>query len=114
MKELESRMNPKDKFYVTTAIPYVNGKPHLGHAMEYVQTDVIARFRRQLGYNVFFLTGTDDNSLKNVRAAETEGIPTEALVERNTAVFEQLLAALEISNDDFVRTMLPEHHAGSQ
>jgi methionyl-tRNA synthetase len=62
------------KFYITTAIPFVNATPHLGHVLEYVQTDVIARYHRLLNEDVFFLTGTDENRLKKVKAAEKKGI----------------------------------------
>ena len=62
------------KYYITTAIDYVNGFPHIGHALEKVQSDVIARYRRSLKENVLFLSGTDENSLKNVRAAEKESV----------------------------------------
>ncbi len=102
------------RFYATTSIPYVNGRPHIGHALEFIQTDLIARFQRQLGKDVFFLTGTDDNSLKNVRAAEKEGISTQELVDRNSQRFVELLRALEITNDDFIRTAGPRHFRGVQ
>ena len=88
----------RETFYITTSIPYVNGRPHIGHALEFVQTDVIARFARQRGLDTFFLTGTDDNSLKNVRAAEKEGIPTAELVDRNSRRFVRLTEALSIAN----------------
>jgi len=103
-----------DKFFITTAIPYVNASPHLGMALEYVQTDVLARYHRQRGKEVYFLTGADENSLKNVRAAEAEGVPTAELVRRNTQRFLDLGKALEISNDAFVRTADARHHAGCQ
>ena len=73
----------KRKFYITTAIDYVNASPHLGHALEKIQTDVIARYFRILKREVLFLTGTDENSLKNVQAAEKEGITPKELVDRN-------------------------------
>ncbi|MCL5271186.1 MAG: methionine--tRNA ligase [bacterium] len=107
-------MTEKRKYYLTTAIPYVNARPHLGMAFEYVQTDVIARHHRALGDDVFFLTGADENSLKNVQAAEAEGIPTAELVARNTGRFIELTRRLEISNDDFIRTVESKHHVGSQ
>lgn len=66
-----------NRFYVTTAIPYVNASPHLGHALELVQADVLARYRRQTGDQVRFLSGTDDNALKNVLAAEAAGVSVE-------------------------------------
>jgi methionyl-tRNA synthetase len=103
-----------EKFYTTTSIPYVNGKPHIGHALEFLQTDIIARFQRQLGRDVHFLTGTDDNSLKNVRAAESEGIPTQALVDRNSQRFLELIRRMEITNDGFIHTASPRHHRGAQ
>ena len=102
------------KFYITTAIPYVNGDPHIGHALEFVQTDVVARYHRQAGDDVFFLTGADENSLKNVQAAEKEGISTKKLVDRNTKKFIDLAKILNISNDDFIRTVDKKHFAGAQ
>jgi methionyl-tRNA synthetase len=107
-------MNRSPRFYTTTSIPYVNASPHLGHAMEYVQTDVVSRWHRQLGEDVFFLTGADENSLKNVRAAEAEGIPTSELVQRNTERFLELIHALGVTHDGFIRTVSPEHFAGCQ
>lgn len=101
------------KFYVTTAIPYVNGRPHMGHAMEYIQTDVTARFHRQLGEDVYFLTGTDDNSLKNVLAAEKAGQPTADFVKAHAQVFKDMCQALEITNDGFIETACEAHHRGA-
>lgn len=99
--------------YITTAIPYVNSKPHLGFAMELVQTDVMARHWRHRGHEVRFLSGTDDNSLKNAIAAESEGITTGELVERNAAAFHDLRGPLQISFDDFIRTSSdPRHKVG--
>lgn len=98
---------------ITTAIPYVNARPHLGFALEIVLTDALARFQRLRGRDVWFLTGTDENSLKNVQAAAVEGIPTQALVDRNAAAFYQLRQALNLSFDDFIRTSVdPRHLAG--
>lgn len=107
-------MTDRRTFSLTTAIPYVNAKPHLGHALEYIQTDLIARHQRQLGKEVFFLSGADENSLKNVQAAEKEGISTRELVDRNTQGFIDLLAALEVSTDDFIRTVSEKHFNGVQ
>ncbi len=99
--------------YITTAIPYVNSKPHLGFAMELVQTDVMARHWRHRGHEVRFLSGTDDNSLKNAIAAEAEGVPTNELVDRNAAAFYGLREPLQISFDDFIRTSAdPRHKVG--
>jgi len=98
------------KFYVTNAIPYVNAPPHLGHALEFVQTDVVARYHRLLGEDVFYLTGADENALKNVLAAEESGVPVQKLVDENTAKFEGLKEALNLSYDDFIRTSDKERH----
>ena len=97
--------------FITTVIPYVNSKPHLGFAMELVQTDVMARHRRHRGHEVRFCSGTDDNSLKNAMAAEAEGIPTRQLVDRNAAAFHDLRDPLRISFDDFLRTSADPRHA---
>ena len=98
------------RFYITTSIPYVNARPHIGHALEFVQTDAFARFHRLMGDDTRFLTGTDENSLTNVLAAEREGISTSELVERNAATFIGLTEILNISNDDFIRTAVEERH----
>ena len=97
-------------WYVTTSIPYVNARPHLGHALEFILTDALARYHRLKGDEVWFLTGTDENSLKNVRAAEREGIPTQALVDRNAAYFRGLREPLNLSYDDFIRTSNDPRH----
>ncbi len=97
-------------WYVTTSLPYVNGRPHLGHALEFILTDALARYHRLTGDQVWFLTGTDENSLKNVRAAEREGIPTQALVDRNAAYFRGLRELLNLSYDDFIRTSNDPRH----
>ncbi len=102
------------KFYITTSVPYVNARPHIGFALELVQADAVARARRIRGDDVFFLTGTDDNSLKNVRAAEKAGMPTREFVERNAEAFRSLTKALTISNDDFIRTATDAHFRGAQ
>jgi methionyl-tRNA synthetase len=102
-------------FYVTTAIPYVNAAPHLGFALELVQADVLARYHRLLGDDTWFLTGTDENSLSNVLAAEHAGVPIRALVERHAEIFRALTGTLGISNDDFIRTSAePRHRAGAE
>lgn len=99
--------------YLTTTIPFVNARPHLGFALELVQADVLARHRRRRGDEVRFLTGTDDNSLKNVLAAEAEGIAVQDLVDRNAAAFEDLREPLDLSFDDFIRTSSdPRHRTG--
>ena len=101
------------RIYLSTTIPYVNARPHLGFALELVQADVLARHHRRIGERVRFQTGTDDNSLKNVLAAEAEGIGTAELVNRNAAAFAGLREPLALSFDDFVRTSSdPRHLAG--
>jgi len=102
-------------FYVTTAIPYVNAAPHLGFALELVQADVLARYHRLVGDDTWFLTGTDENSLTNVLAADREGVPIRSLVDRNAAVFRALAHTLHLSQDDFIRTATdPRHRDGAQ
>jgi methionyl-tRNA synthetase len=99
--------------YLTTTIPYVNARPHLGFALELVQADVLARHARQRGGEVRLLTGTDDNSLKNVLAAQAEGLPTQELVDRNADAFAALRRPLTLSYDDFIRTSRdPRHRPG--
>ncbi len=96
--------------YVTTSIPYVNGRPHVGHALEDVQADLFARYRRQRGLRTRLQTGSDDNSLKNVLAAESEGLPVAALVERNARGFRELADALDVEYDSFIRTSVDAAH----
>ncbi len=100
-------------YYVTTAITYPNGDPHVGHAYEYIATDVIARFKRLDGFDVRFLTGTDEHGLKMVETAAAEGIPTAELARRNSEVFQRLQEKLNISFDRFIRTTDADHHAAS-
>lgn len=107
-------MANKNKFFITTAIPYVNDRPHVGHALEMVQTDVLARYHRLKGEDVFFLTGTDENALKNVRAAIEEGVSTRELVDRNAEIFRSLKGVLNLSWDDFIRTTEGRHVKGAQ
>ncbi|MHC4601242.1 MAG: methionine--tRNA ligase [Planctomycetota bacterium] len=97
---------------ITTTIPYVNAKPHVGFGLELVQADVIARYRRLLGEKVRFQTGTDENAFKNVIAARERGVDTEEFVASNAAVFRELAVALNVSFDDFVRTTEPRHRKG--
>ena len=97
------------KFYITTAIDYVNAAPHLGHAYEKICADVIARWKRLSGYDVFFLTGTDENAQKNVQSAKEKKIPVKKFVDQNSDKFEQLCKKLNLSNDDFIRTTQERH-----
>jgi len=101
-------------YYVTTAITYPNGDPHVGHAYEYIATDAIARFKRLDGFDVRFLTGTDEHGLKMVETAAAEGIPTAELARRNSDVFQRLQEKLNISFDRFIRTTDADHHAASR
>jgi methionyl-tRNA synthetase len=96
-------------FYITTAISYVNGVPHLGHAYEAIATDVIARHMRQRDLDVFFLTGTDEHGEPVADAAVAEGIGPQELADRNAERFRALMPVLDISNDFFIRTTDPEH-----
>ena len=98
------------RFYITTAIDYPNGRPHMGHAYEKVITDVYARWNRMLGRETFFLTGTDENGQKLIKAAEEAKEETLSYVDRQVDVFRDLCRSLKISNDDFIRTSEPRHH----
>ena len=97
-------------FYLTTAIPYVNAAPHLGHALEFVQTDVIARYQRLKGKDVGLVTGSDENSLKNVHAAEKLGISTAELCKTNAEIFRKMADAIGLSYTSFRRTSDKEKH----
>ena len=97
------------KFYITTAIDYVNARPHIGHAFEKVLADAIARWDKLLGKEVFFLTGTDENAQKNAQAAKEAGIATQEFVDKNSEFFIELCKKLNISNDDFIRTTEERH-----
>ena len=104
----------KEAFYISTALPYVNSAPHLGFALEIVQADVYARRQRLLNKEVFFLTGADENSLKNVQAAKEEGISVKELVGRNAGRFFALQKTLNLSFDDFIRTTEDRHVEGAR
>jgi len=99
-----------NKFYITTAIAYVNAKPHIGFALELLQADVLARYNRLLGKDVFYLTGTDEHGAKIVRAAEAQGKDIATFAGKISAEFEKLTGALNISNNDFIRTSDQERH----
>lgn len=102
------------KFYITTAIDYVNAPPHLGHLYEKVCADAIARFHRLKGEDVFFLTGTDENAQKNEKAAKALGVPVRELVDKNSQIFKKLCEVFDISNDGFIRTTEERHVKVSQ
>lgn len=101
-------------FYITTAIDYVNAKPHIGHAYEKVIADIIARWHRLKGERVFYLTGTDENAQKNSQAAREVGIPVREFVDKNVGHFKNLCRILNISNDYFIRTTEERHIRVSQ
>lgn len=105
---------PKEKYYITTAIDYVNAFPHLGHAMEKIQADVLARYHRFIGEDVRFVSGTDENSLKNVLASERAGKSVQELVDANAGVFRSMGDALGLSYDDFIRTTEKRHFDAAQ
>ena len=104
----------RQSYYVTTAIAYPNGEPHIGHAYEMITTDAIARWQRLEGRQVHFLTGTDEHGIKMVQTAQAAGVPVQELATRNAGRFKALAASLNLSNDDFIRTTEPRHHAASQ
>lgn len=104
----------REKYYITTPIFYPNGTPHIGHAYNAIATDAMARFQRADGRDVFFLSGTDEHGLKMQQTAEKEGLTPQALSDRNTAVFHKMLEALNISNDDFIRTTEERHYRACQ
>ena len=96
-------------YYITTAISYPNDVPHIGHAYEAVATDALARYRRLQGMDVFFLTGTDEHGVKMLQTAKKQGITPAELADRNTPRFRDMVAALDCSNDDFIRTREERH-----
>ncbi len=102
------------KFFITTAISYPNGLPHIGHAYEAMATDALARFKRLDGYDVFFLTGTDEHGAKMVQTATREGLTPRQLADRNVPKFEEMVTAIGCSNQDFIRTSDERHHHATQ
>ncbi len=106
-------MTDKPHYYITTAIAYPNGAPHIGHAYEVIATDAIARFMRLDGYDVFFLTGTDEHGQKIQQTAAREGLTARQLVERNVPRFRAMVERMNCSNDDFIRTTEERHYKSS-
>src|SRR6266566_7633465 len=100
-------------YYITTAIPYANGPPHIGHAYEAIATDAIARFMRLDGYDVFFLTGTDEHGQKMQQTAAREGISPRELIGRTVPRFQAMVERLNLSNDAFIRTTEERHYRSS-
>ena len=109
LRAASSKNAMTDRYYITTAISYPNGKPHIGHAYELIATDAIARFMRLDGKDVFFLTGTDEHGIKMLQTARAEGIEVRELADRNAARFREMTEALNASNDDFIRTTEERH-----
>ena len=103
-----------EPFYITTAISYPNGRPHIGHAYEAIAADAIARFRRMQGRDVFFLTGTDEHGLKMAQTARERGIEPAMLANEMSSYFREMADKLNISFDRFIRTTEPAHHKASQ
>jgi len=104
----------RNSFYITTAIAYPNGIPHIGHAYEAIATDALARFQRLDGKDVFFLTGTDEHGLKMIQTAQAEGLAPAELAARNAGRFKEMDERLNISFDRFIRTTEPAHHRSVQ
>ena len=103
-----------DPYYITTAISYPNGPPHIGHAYEAIAADALARFQRGQGRDVFFQTGTDEHGLKMAQTARERGMEPAALAGEMSALFRAMDERLEISFDRFIRTTEPAHHVASQ
>ncbi|WP_099867766.1 methionine--tRNA ligase [Pararhizobium haloflavum] len=104
-------MRSDNRYYITTAISYPNGTPHIGHAYELIATDALARFQRLDGKDVFFLTGTDEHGQKMLQTARRLGLEAQELADRNTLEFKKMATSLNASNDDFIRTSEARHHA---
>ncbi|OGZ26921.1 MAG: hypothetical protein A2365_02185 [Candidatus Nealsonbacteria bacterium RIFOXYB1_FULL_40_15] len=98
------------KYYITTSIPYANAFPHIGFALEIVQADVLARYNREGGKEVFFLTGTDEHGLKIKKAAEEKGLSAKEFTDQVSGKFRELCSVLNISNTDFIRTTDEKRH----
>jgi len=107
-------MTDKKPFYITTAISYVNGAPHLGHAYEQILTDVMARHKRLDGFDVMFLTGTDEHGQKVAKTAEKEEMEPKAFCDKIAQHFIDMTDQLNISNDDFIRTTEERHYEASK
>ena len=104
----------KNKYYITTTLPYVNSSPHIGHASEFIRADVLARYNRQIGNEVIFNTGTDEHGLKIYRNAEKEGISAQEYCDRFSAEFRKLKETLDLSFDKFIRTTDDYHIKAAQ
>tara|TARA_Y100000034_G_scaffold136314_1_gene212141 strand:- start:4082 stop:5539 length:1458 start_codon:yes stop_codon:yes gene_type:complete len=100
----------KQKFYITTTIPYANAPPHIGFALEIIQADVIARWKNLNGFDTFFLTGTDEHGSKNYKMAKEAGLSPQEFVDKNASSFKELTKALNIKNNNFIRTTDKKNH----
>lgn len=103
-----------NKFFITNAIPYVNAKPHIGHALEFIQSDTIARYHTLTGDDTLLLCGSDENAIKNVQAAEVAGVSIQELLDKNSKLFEDLAKNLNVQFDVFQRGSSENHHQASQ
>ena len=103
-----------DPFYITTAISYPNGPPHIGHAYEAIAADAMARFQRSRGRDVRFQTGTDEHGLKMAQAARAEGVEPREFADKMSRLFQQMCDKLNVSYDRFIRTSQPDHYRASQ
>lgn len=113
-EKVEAKYTVNKTFYLTTAIHYTNGQPHMGHAYENVCSDVICRYHRVFGRDVHFLTGTDEHGQKIAQTAEAAGVTPQELVDKYAGIFKQLTKDLNMSNDDFIRTTSDVHKKFAQ
>ncbi|HJX84268.1 MAG TPA: class I tRNA ligase family protein, partial [Candidatus Angelobacter sp.] len=107
-------MAERKKFYITTPIYYVNARPHIGHAYTTLVCDAIARRKRMLGYDTFFLTGTDEHGVHVERSATVANTPPQPWVDQVSAEFQKLFDRMGITYDDFIRTTQDRHKQGAQ
>ncbi|NCN08178.1 class I tRNA ligase family protein, partial [Candidatus Parcubacteria bacterium] len=111
----QKKQNATKAFYITTTLPYVNAEPHIGHAMEFIRADIIARYKKLMGFDVFFNTGTDEHGLKVFKKSEEEGVDIKNYVDKYAQKFKDLLKLLNISKDiHFVRTTDAHHKSAAQ
>src|ERR1700750_62114 len=103
-------MTDKPTFYITTAIAYPNGRPHIGHSYELIANDALGPSQRLDGKDVFFLTGTDEHGQKMQQTARAEGITAQQLADRNSGEFQAMAKLLNASNDDYIRTTQERHY----
>lgn len=104
----------KEPFYITTTLPYANSKPHIGHALEFIRADAVARYKRLAGFDVFFNTGTDEHGIKIYKKAQEEGKEVMAFLDEQVQHFKDLTEKLNISYDKFIRTTDADHEAAAQ